>query len=463
MSFIKFGTDGWRAVIAEDFTFENLEKVINAYARFILNKKQNPRIIIGYDARFMSEKYADFVAEKLKNYGFLILLNDKVVPTPLISWGVKNYKCDGGIVITSSHNPYIYNGFKVKNEKGAGFSRDQVKELEKNLYIKKELKIKEGKIEKVNYDEEYLKSILNFIDIMAIKKSKIKIVVDVMFGSGAGYFEKIFKGYTRIKIINNKRDPLFGGVNPEPIDKNLGKLMSEIKKEKADIGIAIDGDADRVGIVDNKGYYITSHKVFSLLLLHNIKYKNLKPDVVRTVSGTFLIDRITQKYGLALFETPVGFNNIAEIMVKSKNDVIGGEESGGIGFSYYLSERDGIFSGLLMLEFLAKEKKSLRKILRDLDKEYGKLRYDRIDVHFNENQRTQIKNELMNIEERGIYNGKKIKSINKKDGIKFIMDDDEWIMFRFSGTEPLLRIYCEAGTLRRVRNNLKFAEKLIQK
>ncbi len=463
MSSIKFGTDGWRAVIAENFTFQNLENVINAYAKFILNKKSEPVVIIGYDARFMSEKYAEFVAEKLKNYGFLVYLCDKEVPTPLVSWSIKNYKYDGGIVITSSHNPYFYNGFKVKNENGAGFSREQVKELEKNLYSKKDLKIKQGKLEKVNYSEEYIKSILKFIDITAIKKSKIKIIVDTMYGSGKGYFEEIFKGYSKIKFINNKRDPLFGGLNPEPIDKNLEKLMKEVKNEKADIGIAVDGDADRVGIVDNKGYYLTSHKVFSLLLLHHIKHKNLTPDVVRTVSGTFLIDRITKKYGLSLQETPVGFNNIAEIMVKSKKDVIGGEESGGIGFSYYLSERDGIFSGLLMLEFLAKEKKSLRQILKSLDKEYGKLRYDRIDINFNENQRNQIKNELIEIEEKGIYNGKKITSINKKDGIKFIMGQDEWIMFRFSGTEPLLRIYCEAGTLRRVKNNLETAKKMLLK
>ncbi len=461
MSMIKFGTDGWRSIIAEDFTFNNLEKVTDAYARFILNKIEKPRIIIGYDMRFMSEKYAEFVAEKLKNYGFIVFLYDKAVPTPLISWAIKEYKYDGGVVITSSHNPCFYNGFKVKNEFGAGFSKSQAKQLEDNLFIKKELKSKNGELKKVNYDEEYMEAILRFIDLDAIKKSKLKIIVDTMFGSGIGYFEKIFNDYSKIKIINNKRDPLFGGVNPEPIDKNLEKLMKEVKKEKADIGIAIDGDADRVGIVDNKGYYMTSHKVFSLLLLHHIKYKKLKPDVMRTVSGTFLIDRIAKKYGLSLEETPVGFNNIAEIMVKSKKEVIGGEESGGIGYSYYLAERDGIFSGLLMLEFLAKEKNNLRQILKKLDKEFGKLRYDRIDIHFNENQRTQIKNELTRIEEKGYFNGKKISSINKKDGIKFIMGDDEWIMFRFSGTEPLLRVYCEAETLRRVKSNLRFAGKIV--
>lgn len=461
MSIIKFGTDGWRAIIAENYTFENLEKVTNAYANYMIEKIKTPEIVVGFDMRFMSEKYAEFVAQKLCDYGFSVKLFDKPVPTPLVSWAIKNFKYDGGIVITSSHNPYLYNGFKVKNSYGSGFSRNEIKELEKFLYLKKELKLKKGVLEKINFDEKYIEFLKKIIDIDSIIKSKIKIVLDPMFGSGIGYIEKVLDGYKYLKVINNKRDPLFGGINPEPIEQNLKKLMKEVKDNKSDIGIVLDGDADRLGIVDNKGFYMSSHKVFSLILLHHIKNKKFSPDIIRTVSGTFLIDKIAKKYNLKLYETPVGFNNIAEIMIKNQN-AIGGEESGGFGYSYYLPERDGIFSGLLMLEFLAKEKRSLRQILKSVDKEYGKLRYDRIDVHFKQQQRKDIERVVNDFEKKLIYNNKKITDINKKDGIKFILGDDEWILFRFSGTEPLLRIYCEAGTKRRVVSNLKYAIKIIQ-
>lgn len=461
MGVIKFGTDGWRDIIAENFTFENLEKVTNAYANYMFSKIKTPEIVIGFDMRFMSEKYAGFVAQKLCDYGFNVKLFDKPVPTPLVSWAIKNFKYDGGIVITSSHNPYLYNGFKVKNSYGSGFSKAEIQELEKFLYVKKELKLKKGVLEKINFDEKYVEFLKKIIDIDLIMKSKIKIVLDPMCGSGIGYIEKVLDGYKFLEVINNKRDPLFGGVNPEPIEQNLKKLMKKIKNEKSDIGLVLDGDADRLGVVDNKGFYMSSHKVFSLILLHHIKYKKMLPEVIRTVSGTFLIDKIAKKYNLKLYETPVGFNNIAEIMIKNEN-AIGGEESGGFGYSYYLPERDGVFSGLLMLEFLAREKRSLRKILKAVDKEYGKLRYGRTDVHFKQYQRKDIERAVFEFEKKLIYNNKKIIDINKKDGTKFILGSDEWILFRFSGTEPLLRIYCEAGTKRRVESNLKYAVKIIQ-
>lgn len=459
MAEIKFGTDGWRAKIADGFTFENLAKVTDAFALYMLKEKKKPVVAVGYDNRFMSEKYALFCADRLAGYGFKVRIFDKAVHTPLVSWSVRNFKMDAGIMITSSHNPYTYNGFKIKNRYGAGLSGEETAKVEK--LIGSHPKLKKGSIEKVNYDAHYIQAVKTLIDISAIKKSGMKIVLDCMYGSGAGYLEAALDGYKRLTVINNKRDPLFGGINPEPIKQNLLKLCETVKKLKADIGIAIDGDGDRMALVNEKGEFITSHKVLVFMLLHHIKNKKMDFNFVKTISGTFLVNKLAKEYGIKLTETPVGFKYIGEKMTEDKT-VIGGEESGGVGFGYFLPERDGIFGNLTILEFLAKEGKRIGKVLEGLDKKYGEYRYDRVDVTFDEKKRKSILAKADALEKTGRIAGKKIVSVSRLDGIKYILGDNEWILFRFSGTEPLLRIYSEGPTDKAVQANLKFGLKITQ-
>jgi len=458
---IKFGTDGWRAKIAEEFTFANLAKVADAYAKYVLKNDKKPKIAIGYDHRFLSEKYAEFVAQRLQNYGFCIYFFDKAIPTPVVSFGVKTMKLNSGIMITSSHNPFTYNGFKIKNKYGAGITTEETKKIEKFLPDKKQIKMRKGIIKSINLDKEYIASIKKLVDIDAIRKSRIKIVLDNMYGSAKGYMEEILQNYENLFLVHNYRDPLFGKINPEPIRKNLLDLMSVVKEEKADVGIAIDGDGDRMAAVDNDGEYITPHKVLVFHLLHHLKHKKMKPNFARTISGTFLIDKIAKINGLNVVETPVGFKNIADLLIKD-NNTIGGEESGGIGFGYYVPERDGILSNLLFVEFVVNEGKKITDILGNIDATYGTYKYDRIDVEFKERERKKIIAKVMALKKKGEIAGKKIIKINTLDGIKYILGDNEWLLFRFSGTEPLLRIYSEAPSDKRVQELLSFGGELIK-
>ncbi len=460
MAEIKFGTDGWRDIIGENFTFANLAKVTDAYAHFMKQKLNKPRVIIGYDNRFLSDKCAEFTANRLKDSGFKVYLFDRSVPTPLVSFGVLYCKLNGGIMITSSHNPYYYNGFKIKNENGAGAAPELTKKIES--LIKNNITVKKGsgKIELINLDNEYLKRINELIDINLIKKSKMKIVVDYMFGSAAGYLRKIFGDYNKLFEINNHRDPLFGGITPEPIRKNLLNTEEKVKELKADIGVVMDGDGDRMAFIDDKGCFTTTHKALVFILLHHIKYKNKNIKFAKTISGTSLLNILAKEYNIELFETPVGFKYIAELMQKDKN-IIGGEESGGIGFGYFMPERDGILSNLMILEFLAKEGKNPSQIISALHKKYGSFLYDRIDLIFKEKDRNLIINKVKQIEKKASILGKKITHINKLDGIKYFMGENEWLLFRFSGTEPLLRIYSEAPTKEKVMENLEFGKNLV--
>ncbi|HRU39331.1 MAG TPA: phosphoglucomutase/phosphomannomutase family protein, partial [Candidatus Goldiibacteriota bacterium] len=368
-------------------------------------------------------------------------------------------RLDSGIMITSSHNPYDYNGFKIKNKYGAGATSEQTKEVEK-IIEKPEIPAKgRGIVEKVNYDAEYADAIRGVVDVPLIVKSGMKIVLDVMYGSGAGYFEKILAGYKGLRVIHSKRDPLFGGITPEPIRKNLLGLEEAVRAEKADIGIAIDGDGDRMALVDEKGNYLPTHKALVFLLLHHVKNRKARIKFVKTISGTSLLWKLAKEYGVDMEEVPVGFKHIAERMIKDRG-VIGGEESGGVGFGYFVPERDGVLSNLMVLEFLASEGKNAGAVIRQLDKKYGPYMYDRVDLRFNEKDRENIIKSVNGLEKTGLIAGKKIASVSRLDGIKYILSDNEWILFRYSGTEPLLRIYSEAPSMKRVAENLAFGQRV---
>src|ERR1035437_4016293 len=459
---IKFGTDGWRAKIAEGFTFENLKRVVDAFASYVLSKNKHPEIIIGYDFRFLSDKYSAFAAELLKNYGFKVYVFYKAVHTPLVSFTIVRKKLDSGIMITSSHNPYSYNGFKIKNRFGAGASKEETRAVEALITKGAVPKAKKnGNIIQINMDDEYVKAVRKAVDINAVKKSGMKIVLDNMYGSGAGYMEKILGDYRGLTVIHGSRDLPFGGIITEPIRKNLHELENSVEEIKASIGSAIDGDGDRMAFVDDKGRYIPTHKALVLLLLHYVKNRKMKFKFVKTIAGTSLLNKIAGEYGIELLETPVGFKHIGDLIIKDKA-TIGGEESGGVGFGCFLPERDGIVGNLLLLEFLAKEGKPVSKVLASLDKKYGKYEYDRVDIKFRESQRKMIVKKSDGLEKIGIIAGKKIRSASRLDGVKYILADNEWVLFRFSGTEPLLRIYSEAPTMKRVRENLDFGRNLIK-
>jgi phosphomannomutase len=335
MAEIRFGTDGWRAKIAEDFTFENLGRVVDAYAVWMKKKIKKPEIVIGYDMRFLSDKYAEFAAERLKGYGFTVSLFEKPVHTPLVSWAIARKKFDGGLMITSSHNPWYYNGFKIKNRFAAGATTGETRQVESILGKGTRPSLGKGFVKKINLDEDYVNDVKKTVDTAAIKKSGMKIVLDVMYGSGAGYFEKILGNYKKLITIHSKRDPLFGGITPEPIRKNLLELESAVKKYRADIGIAVDGDGDRLAFVDDKGRYMPTHKALVFLLLHHIKNKKMKIKFIKTISGTTLLYKIAKEYGISMEEVPVGFKHIAEKIIADKK-AIGGEESGGVGFGYFI-------------------------------------------------------------------------------------------------------------------------------
>lgn len=459
MGAIKFGTDGWRAKIADGFTFENLRKACRGTALFFLERSKKPVIAVGYDNRFMSENFASFAADEMASYGFEARLFDTAVTTPLVSFYINREKIPGGIVITSSHNPPEYNGFKIKNSFGAGASTAETKAVERFIDDGKAPKISKGRVIKINYDREYISALKKCADIRAVIKSGLKITADAMYGPGGRYIEAALKGAKGLRIIRAERDPLFGGITPEPIEKNLKALCEAVVKNRSHIGIALDGDGDRMALVDERGRYVTSHKALVMLLLLHVKYRKRKIKYVKTVAGTSLINKICAEEGVPLSETPVGFKNIGEKMTIDKS-VIGGEESGGIGAAYFLPERDGILSNFFVLELLTKEKMKLGEYLEKLDVKYGPYIYDRIDLRFCEKNRVKITETVRLAGKHGVFAGKRISRIDEMDGIKFIFSEREWVLFRFSGTEPLLRIYSEAPSRAGVNKNLAAGKRL---
>ena len=446
---IKFGTDGWRAVISEDFTFENVRIVSQAIADHF--KGDGANFVIGYDSRFLSEKYAELVAEVLAGNGIKVLISDKAVPTPLVSLAIKNKRLSGGIMITASHNPPVYNGIKIKAPYGGSADENITKAVESKLG-KNEIKsipfkkcIDSKAAEFIDLKPDYIKFIKAYLDMKLLKKSRLKILVDCMHGVGDGYIPEILKD-TDIHITEMRtgRDPLFGGVNPEPIPKNLDAVFQAVKKGDYDIAIVNDGDADRIGAVTPDGEYMNAGAIMALLLLHFVEDRNWRGSVVKTITNTTLIERIAKKYNLKLHETPVGFKYICRLMLE-EDVLIGGEESGGIGVKNYMPERDGMLLGILLVEMLAYRKKSIGDIIRDMEKQYGKFCYSRIDIEYPDDKKRKLMKFLKESPPDKILE-KPVIETKSTDGYKFILKDSSWLIMRLSGTEPILRIYAEAPT-----------------
>lgn len=464
---IKFGTDGWRAVISEEFTFDNVKIVAQAMADFISKDRQarDKQIIVGYDTRFLSERYAQTVACVLAANGIGTILTDRAVPTPALSFTILNKKLGGGIMITASHNPAEFNGIKYKAYYGGSADPQITKVIEQKLYKNRIRILPLEEVKKVllkieNIMPDYLKAISDYVDIEALKGWECRVLVDIMHGAADSYIAKFLSGgKCRVDNIRSEINPGFGGKRPEPSPENLEETAEIVKKGNYDIGLATDGDVDRLGVITPEGEVISGHKVMALLLLHLVEDKKLSGSVVQTICGTFLINKICQKYDLKMHETPVGFKYICEIM-RNEKVIIGGEETGGIGFKDFIPERDGILSGLLILELMAYRKKGILEILKDVEGEYGSFVYQRLDgIFHDERKKKMIISRLKENPPKDIL-GKRIKEIKTVDGIKFICEDMSWLMIRPSGTEHLVRIYAEAPDIETTQKMLQFGKEM---
>jgi alpha-D-glucose phosphate-specific phosphoglucomutase len=467
---IKFGTDGWRGVIADDFTFENVRRVAQATADYwnsLVGTHQ--AAIVGYDNRFLSETYAKLVCEVLAANGIKALYPPLAVPTPAVTFAVRDRKLCGAVMITASHNPPQFNGYKLKAHYAGPADPEICAQVEARVdrspvrAMNFDDGVKSGDIEVYDPREAHVAAVKKIIDLKKIRGAKLGIVVDSMYGCGGNLLESLLEeSACRVQTIRATRDPLFGGINPEPIGKNLGALCEAVKKARAQIGLATDGDADRLGIVNDKAQYESIQLVFAMLLLHLIRNRGQKSGlVVKSANSTVLIDRICRANGLKLAEVPVGFKYICEKM-RETDVLIGGEESGGIGFQGHIPERDGILANLMLLEMLTMTGKKLSEIARGLQKEFGASFYDRIDMRFPLEMRERFIETLRTKPPKHLL-GVPMDQIKDFDGVKYIANDDSWLMFRTSGTEPIIRIYSEASTAARMERLLEHGKSLALK
>jgi len=467
---IKFGTDGWRGIIAEDFTFNNVRICSQGIANHLTRNGLNQReLIIGYDTRFASEDFAAAAAEVIAGNGIKTHLCLKPTPTPVISYAVTVAKAAGAIIITASHNPGQWNGFKYRSEEGASVSDEVISKIEKEIAcvarsgeIKKVAlakALKRGMIDYLDPRPVYLDHLKQLIDVEALRHQKLNIIVDSMYGAGAGYFETILKGgNVKITEIHAERNPLFPNIQPEPIAKNLTRLSQLIVAQKADIGLATDGDADRIGIIDEKGTFLNQHQVFALLCLYLLEVCGERGAMVKTLTSTSMLPRLGQIFGVPVHETPVGFKYVAPLMIQKKA-LIGGEESGGYGFRGHIPERDAVLAGLYFLDFMVKTGKTPSQLLDYLYSKVGPHYYDRADFHIPKSKRQTIFNRLASLSVNTIADTK-VSKIDTTDGFRFLLDDESWLLIRFSGTEPLVRIYAEAGSPEKVTKLLQEGNRL---
>jgi phosphomannomutase len=464
---IKFGTDGWRAKIAEGYTFENLEKVSLALA--ITLEEENPSnktCVIGYDTRFFSEEFAMHVAEVLSSVGFDVIISDNFIPTPTLAFSVKDIGCAVGIMITASHNPYNYNGFKIKQSFGGSASEDFTSKVEfnlekiKNYNFSKEKK----KIRVRNLFENYKNSLLKFVDTNAIKEANIRVAVDCMNGAGSGYLTKLLSELNvEVFPVRNEKDPYFKGSRPEPIPQLLGPLSYTVFSNSLNLGTALDGDGDRVASCDTLGTVFTSQQTYALLLHHLIENRKLRGKVLKNFAVSVLIDKLSKLYSIDCEILPVGFKYICSKMISEANVLMGGEESGGFGFRGHIPDRDGFLSSLYLIESIVMTKKSLMEQLDEIYDKIGFFEYDRYDLKL-ETSVDEVKKKIKDLIEnpKKKINDKTVYKISTIDGIKYILEDESWLLIRPSGTEPVVRIYAEGKSIHEAKALIKFGKKLFQ-
>jgi phosphomannomutase len=466
---IKFGTDGWRGLIADDFTFENVRRVAAAIASYVL-RYEDPRrgVIVGYDARFLSPQVAEIVAEVLASAGISVKLANDYTPTPAVSYAVKQHGAAGGVMVTSSHNPWNWNGIKFKGNFGGSATPAIMKKIEEELASGAAPKGTNAIIDKVDLKKDYVAAVCTFADLKLIAKTKFKFAVDAMYGSGRGILSGIFDAHgVQYVAIRQEVNPLFPGINPEPIPPHTAMLQETVVREKCDAGLATDGDADRIGAVAEDGSFVDSHKIFCVILRWLLERKKWPGDVVRAFNTTRMIDRIAVKYGRTLHETSIGFKYVADLMME-REILIGGEESGGIGYSRFLPERDGVLNCLLLANVMADEGKPLGRLVADLQQAFGPHYYGRSDLHIpDEMKQSAIERaRAENTQALGRY---RILKKEYRDGVKFFLDAptngngaEAWALFRASGTERMLRLYTEASSPELVNELLETGERFVR-
>ena len=474
---IRFGTDGWRAVIADGFTFANLERVAQAYASLLLRqretasdaaargdeatakstkkttqsskKKSAPRVVVGYDRRFLSERFALRAAEVLAGNGVGVEMFDSDVPTPLVSWAVRDRAADGGVVITASHNPAEFNGFKIKAPWGGSATPETTAEVESLVDATDARRGGYAECDRGPLEistASYREQIASYVDLERLRAAPARVVVDPMHGTGGRWVEGFLGGgKLGVETIRAERDATFGGVAPEPIDRNLAPLKARVREARALAGLATDGDADRVGAVNELGATMTMHEVVPVILLHLARARGMTGGVVRTFSQSVLTKRIAEAHGLKLHETPIGFKYVADLML-SEDILIGAEESGGIGVKGHLPERDGILNSLLFLEAIIFSGQSPSELVGRMHREFGEFHYDRRDLHVDVARGLELVESLAAAPPAAL-GGHGVTGVERLDGAKLLFADESWLLFRQSGTEPVLRIYCEATSI----------------
>jgi alpha-D-glucose phosphate-specific phosphoglucomutase len=449
---IKFGTDGWRGVIAREFTFDNLSLVAQATMDYLHEQGlANKGLVVGYDRRFLSREFAERVVEVAAGNGVKTWLSDGYAPTPVVSWAVRQLGAGGGVMITASHNPPQYNGFKVKESFGGSARPATTLALEgvvaRNIGSGRGVRetpfseaLASGQAELSDMRTGYFKQLASYVDLELIKRAGIPVVVDPMYGAGAGFIPALLPGTAEIHTLDN---PGFSGMPPEPTEEHLLELAALVKSGAYSVGLALDGDADRIGAVDETGEFFSSHRIFTVLLRHLHERKGLSGGVVKTVSTTRMVDLLCEKFAIPLFETPIGFKHICELMLE-QDILMGGEESGGLGVKGHIPERDGILMGLLLLEAMAASGKGLRRLLDETMDEIGHFHYRRIDLAIDNGAKERL---IAKLHEGGMASiaSRQVVETNFRDGFKYIFADGSWLLIRPSGTEPVLRLYSEAG------------------
>lgn len=466
---IKFGTDGWRGVIADDFTFGNVRKVAQGAAQYMRSRSNDPLAIVGYDCRFASEDFAQTVATIFAANGIRTLIFDRPSPTQVASWTVLDKKATGAGVITASHNPYQFNGFKYKTETGSAVPSEVIAELERNIGALDDVPapgsaVTHGLVASYDPRASYYAQIARMVDVEGIKKAGLRIVHECMYGSGYGYItDLVGGGRTTVTELHNQRNPLFGGINPEPIRPNIDSTLALMKVGGQDLCICTDGDADRVGIIDETGRFINQLQVFALLMLYLFEARGLRGPVVKTVNMTAMVDVLGQEFGAEVYEVPVGFKNVAPTMMET-NALLGGEESGGFAVRGHIAERDGILIGLLFADMMVRSGKPVSQLLADLESRVGPHAYARHDLHLPrdtyEADRKRILDTLEHNEPKEVA-GVAVQKIRSDDGFKFYLRDGSWVLLRASGTEPLIRVYSEAATDQDVEARLAALEDIV--
>lgn len=451
---IRFGTDGWRGAIAEDYTFENVRYCAQGTAQYLLEDGLAARgMVVGYDMRFRSEDFAKAVAEVLAGNGVRVYLANKPSPTPVLSYAILPYRAAGGIWITASHNPSTDNGYKLRSSYAGAADPETLARVEKHIAAAQENErvqcveydqaVRQGLIQVIDPDEPYLEQLARLMDVRPLQEAGWRIVADPMWGVGQGWFPRLLNGNkTMVQEIHAERNPLFPRMRrPEPIEENLQDLFAEVRASNAHLGLATDGDADRVGLVNEKGEFVNQLEVYALLAYYLLEVRGLRGPLVRTISSTAMANKLAARYGVEVYETAVGFKYVAPEMLRV-NAILGGEESGGFAFAGHIPERDGILAGLYLLDLCVRENKTPSQMMEHIYSLVGAHYYDRVDRRMPPEKRPEVVQRLRTAQPTELA-GLKVHKVDTRDGFRYILEGGDWVLIRLSGTEPVIRVYCE--------------------